>query len=65
MTTGYFGTVLLGLLLFIIGTGSFVIEVCGFKYKIDEFTFKLFSSKVMASGITALRTGVAGKDRND
>jgi hypothetical protein len=35
--TAYFGTVLLGLGLFIFGMGSFLIEACGFKRKVDEF----------------------------
>jgi hypothetical protein len=43
--TAYFGTVLLGLVLFIFGMGSFFVETCGFKRTVEEFVLRLLSSK--------------------
>jgi hypothetical protein len=34
--TACFGAILLGLILFIFGTGSFFVEACGFKRKVDD-----------------------------
>jgi hypothetical protein len=62
--TAYFGTVLLGLVVFIFGIGSFFVEACGFKRKVDEFVLRLFSSRLAVGRIAALRTGVPRKDRS-
>jgi hypothetical protein len=65
LETAYFGTVSLSLVLFIFGMGSFFVEACGFKRKIDEFVLRIFSSRLAAGGIAVPRTGVPRKDRSD
>jgi hypothetical protein len=44
--TACFGTVLLGLVLFIFGVGSFFVEACGFKPDIDQFVLKNLLLKI-------------------
>jgi hypothetical protein len=63
--TAYFGTVLLGLVLFIFGMGSFFIEACGFKRKVDEFVLRIFSSRLAVGRVAIPRIGVPRKDRSD
>jgi hypothetical protein len=46
--TAYFGTVLLGLVLFIFGAGSFFVEACDLKRNIDKFVLKPSSSRLAA-----------------
>jgi hypothetical protein len=62
--TAYFGTVLLGLVFLIFGVGSFFVETCGFKRKVDEFVLRICSSRLAAGTIAALRTSVPRKDRS-
>jgi hypothetical protein len=52
--TAYFGAILLGLVLFIFGTGSFFVEACGFKRKVDDFVLKTISSRLAAGKIAVL-----------
>jgi hypothetical protein len=47
----YLGTVLLGLVLFIFGTGSFFLKVCGFKCNVDTFVLRTFYSQLAAGRI--------------
>jgi hypothetical protein len=63
--TAYFGTVLLGLVLFIFGMGSFFVEACGFKRKVDEFVLRIVSSRLAVGRIAVPRTGLPRKDRTD
>jgi hypothetical protein len=63
--TAYFGTVLLGLVLFIFGMGSFFVEACGFKRKVGEFVLRIFSSILAVGRIAVPRIGVPRKDRSD
>jgi hypothetical protein len=63
--TAYFGTVLLGLVLFIFGMGSFFVEVCGLKRKVDEFVLRIFSSRLAVGRVAVPRIGVPRKDRSD
>jgi hypothetical protein len=63
--TAHFGIVLLGLVQFIFGMGSFFVEACGFKRKVDEFLPRIFSSKLVVGGIILPRTGVPRKDECD
>ena len=63
--TAYFGIVFLGLILFILGMGSFFVEPCGFKRKVEEFVPRIFSSRSVVGRIAVLRTGVRQKDESD
>jgi hypothetical protein len=64
--TAHFGIVLLGLVLFIFGMGSFFVEACGFqKRNVDEFLPRIFSSKLVVGEIILPRTGVPRKDECD
>jgi hypothetical protein len=63
--TAHFGTVLLGLILFIFAMGSFSVEACGFKRKIDEFVLRIFSSRLAVGRLAVPRTGVPRKDLGD
>jgi hypothetical protein len=62
LTTGYFGLIMFGLLLFTFGIVSLFVEVCGIKHKIDEFGRRLFASRLAANRIAVPRTGVPPKD---
>jgi hypothetical protein len=62
LETAYSGTVLLGLLLFIFGMGSFFVETRGFKRKVDEFLLIL---KISGRQNSCTRTAVPQKDRSD
>jgi hypothetical protein len=62
LTTGYFGSIMFGLLLFTFGIVSLSVEVCGFKHKIDEFGRRLFASRFATNRIAVPRTGVPPKD---
>jgi hypothetical protein len=61
LSTVYFGIVSLGVVLFIFGIGSFFIEACGFKRKVDEFVLRAFSSRLVVGRIIVPRTGVLEK----
>jgi hypothetical protein len=61
LSTAYFGVVSLGLVLFIFGIGSFFVEVCGFKRKVDEFVLRIVSSRLVVGRIIVPRTGVLEK----
>jgi hypothetical protein len=63
--TAYFGTVLLGLVLLIFGMGSFLVETCGFKRKVDEFVLRICSSRLAAGRIAILGQEFYSKDRSD
>jgi hypothetical protein len=63
--TAYFGTVLLGIVLFIFGMGGFFVEACGFKRKVDEFVIRIFSLRLAVGRIAVPRTGLPRKDRSD
>jgi len=63
--TAYFGTVLLGLILFIFGMGSFSVEACGFKRRVEEFVLRIISSRSAVGRIAVARTGLPRKDRSD
>jgi hypothetical protein len=63
--TAYFGTVLLGLVLFIFGMGSFSVEACGFERKVEEFVLRLFSLRFAVGRIALPWTGMPRKDRSD
>ena len=63
--TAYFGTILLGLVLFILGMGNLFIEACNFKRKVEEFVLKIFSSRSAVGRIVVLRTGLPQKDHSD
>src|SRR6516164_10782668 len=41
LETTYFGTILLGLVFFVFGMGSFFVEACGFKRKVDDFVLRI------------------------
>jgi hypothetical protein len=60
LSTAYLGILSLGLVLFIFWIGSFFVEVCGFKRKVDEFVL-IFSSRLVAERIIVPRTGVLEK----
>jgi hypothetical protein len=62
--TAYFDTVLLGLVFLIFGMGSFFVETCGFKRRVDEFVLTC-SSRLAAGTIAVLRTSVPRKYRSD
>jgi hypothetical protein len=62
--TAYFGTVLLGLVLFIFGIGSFFVEACGFRRKVNEFVLRILSSRLAVGRIVVPRTGLPRKDRS-
>ena len=49
--TAYFGTVLLGLVLFIFGMGSFFVEACGFKRNVDTFVLRTCSRLAAKVGV--------------
>jgi hypothetical protein len=63
--TAYFGTVLLGLMLFILGMGSLFVEPWGFKRKVEECVRKMVSSRSAVGRIAVLRTGLPRKDHSD
>jgi hypothetical protein len=63
--TAYFGTVSLGLALFIFGMGSFFVEARGSKRKVDEFVPRIFFSRLAVGRIAVPRTGVPRKDRSE
>jgi hypothetical protein len=63
--TAHFGTILLGLVLFIFGMGSLFGEAGGFKRKVEECVLKLFSSRSAVGGIAVLRTGLPQKIQRD
>jgi hypothetical protein len=63
--TAYLGTVLLGLVLFIFGMGSFFVEAWGFKRKVDEFVLRILFSRLAVGRIAVPRTGVPRKDQSD
>jgi hypothetical protein len=48
LSIGYFGTVLFGLVLLIFGTGSYFVEVGGFKRNFDTFVLRTFYSRSAA-----------------
>jgi len=52
--TAYFGAILLGLVLFIFGTGSFFVEAYDFKRKVDDFVLKAISLRLAAGRIAIL-----------
>ncbi len=49
LETACFGTVLLGIVLFIFGMGSFFVEAFGFQPKVDEFVLRIRSSRLGGS----------------
>jgi hypothetical protein len=65
LRTAYFGTVLLGLVLFIFGMGSLFAEARGLKRKVEEFVLRIFSSRSAVGRIAVPRTGLPRKDRSD
>src|SRR5262249_16873917 len=51
----YFGAILLGLALFVIGTGNFIVEACGSKHNVDTFVLRTFSRLVPVWPVRLLR----------
>jgi hypothetical protein len=43
MDIAYFGAILLGLALFVFGTGNFIVEACGSKHNIHTFVLRTFT----------------------
>jgi hypothetical protein len=68
LETAYFGTVLLGMVLFIFGMSSLFVEAFGFKRKVDEFVLRFVSSRLAAGRIAVLgqvflkKTGAIERD---
>jgi hypothetical protein len=68
LETTYFGTILLGLVFFVFGMGSFFVEACGFKRKVDDFVLRICFS-ISAAGrilgqVFLKNAGTAERDSN-
>ena len=63
LETTYFGTILLGLVFFVFGMGSFFVEACGFKRKVDDFVLRICFSIPAAGRI--LGQGIPKKRRSN
>ena len=68
LETTYFGTILLGLVFFVFGMGSFFVEACGFKRKVDDFVLRIYFS-ISAAGrilgqVVLKNAGATERDSN-
>ena len=68
LETTYFSTILLGLVFFVFGMGSFFVEACGFKRKVDDFVLRIYFS-ISAAGrilgqVVLKNAGATERDSN-
>jgi hypothetical protein len=61
----YFGTLSLGLVLFILGMGNVFFATCRFKRKVDELVIRICSPTLAASRIAVPWTHIRRKERGD
>jgi hypothetical protein len=60
----YLGRVI-GLSLFVFGTGRLFVEACGFKHEVDQFALRTFCSRLATGRIAVPWIGVAQKNMSD